>query len=344
MLMSQDQAKHFFQALRQVSLEILESLGIPGDPGTKVRPWRDGRPQGVMFHYTAGVGWTESIRHLNGPNPPNKAASAQFFVLDRQLSAYVPFYAKYSELQILPTMVLMLAPLDKSTYHGNWANDRCVGIENRNAGLLRERKGLVYWWPNQYTTLFPADLGKTAVRLDGKLWEPYTRDQLISNIILGQALGCLYQGLDPSWIIPHSAVNRDKLDAGRAFPMLFIRQAIMEQAPIAELPWLSHYEQLQFMDNYDEMTEHFVGEQQDDEPFEPEKCVASNHTEDVEVAQLMLIQLGHHIDFGPQEQLSTRTAVLQFQRSVGITIDGSIGPETLAALRARLADFGLRRG
>ena len=58
------QAKEFFQAWREFSIEVLKHFGLPTSPGHKTKTWKFGRPKGITEHHTGGVVWKGSINWL----------------------------------------------------------------------------------------------------------------------------------------------------------------------------------------------------------------------------------------------------------------------------------------
>lgn len=357
---SVDTAKTFFRSLRQVSVEFMRHKGLPTDPGKKVRRWKYGYPKGLIMHYTAGVGWESTINHLNGAQNPK--SSCHFLVLDRHVDGYRAFSRKHLILESLPVSVFMLSDLDRGTFHATWANEMCVGIENRNAGLLRKIGGGWKWWPADWTTDFPHNaLGKAPVMVGDRWWEPYTRSQLIANIVLGRMLNSLYQGtggLDPSWVLPHSAIEEVKYDTGRAYPFNTIRAAALNGDSIRSMKWLSA-----FVDPSAPLVSI------EDPPPNRDNSDRSGGMESVEYLQSIampsaqarvlvqrggwereldavrtsLHQLGYWVGCAHGSTLdpTTKLAVWQFQKAMGLDTDGIPGEEqTQPALAKRLKTFG----
>jgi N-acetyl-anhydromuramyl-L-alanine amidase AmpD len=353
---SQREAEGFFQNLRQASIEILQYYKLPDNPGHKRRPWKDGRPQGILEHFTAGVNWKTSADWLNGQ--ANQDSSCHFLVLDRRLGEIDDIVSRYPVLDELPVTAIMLSDLSSGTWHGGWANPYTVGIENRNAGRLRFRDGKYYWWPKGYTAEFPPALGKQPVEIDGFWWEPFNSNQILANIIIGQHLHCMYQsagGLNPSWVLPHSATSINKSDTGRAFPFHDVRTAIFEQKDPTHLPWLGRYDiDPIYMDDYEEeVTQEFLREM--DERQGPRVGTDENllitwrtetgpWEENIPAIRLALHLLGYWIPPTVPQEMDplTSLAVWQFQKSVEhLETDGVPGPKTQAALKQRLKDFQL---
>ena len=337
MLYTKAEAGEILWSIRECSKEILRHYSIPESPGAKTRPWSEGSPKGIIFHYTAGVDWKNSASWLNGGHNPN--SSCHFLILDRYLKEADAICSKYPILDNMPVLILQLADLDKGTWHATWVNGLCIGIENRNVGILRKRGNGWVWWPNNWSAKFPSDsLGKIPIEIDGQWWEPFTLGQIAANILLGQILYCYYEGkLDPSWILPHSAVASQKMDTGRAFPLHNVREAITSQTPFERLGWLYNGSV-----NW-EFSHQYEGRQGDCVDFK-RLTDSSPWREKLDVIRSALHRLGYHVgcDNKDYDEVTER-AVYIFQRSADLEADSIPGPKTQAALYARLKDFKLEK-
>lgn len=362
-------AKNWIAAVRAASVEVLEYLGLPTNPGSKTRVWKHGRPIGVINHFTAGVTWQGTVRWLNGVR--NKKSSCNMLILDRKVDEVSHIIAKYPELDELPVLVLMLSDVDEGTWHAGWANALCWGIELRNAGPLVFNLGDWHWWANDWKAKFPRDkLNKTPINIDGSWWEPYSQGQLAAAITFCQYLHCLYQddgGLDPSWFLPHSAISKTKWDTGRAFPIHDVRFAVFDQIPVDELFWLRDFaDGAGFMLDYEEEWDNKFLEEMDhrqgirDEYWgdaEIEQCFAGPPPMDLQMLitagdwrceldaiRRALNKLGYTTSGrGQKLDYETSLAVYQFQKSMGLHTDKVPGPKTQKALHKRLRDFQLEK-
>lgn len=360
MLYTKTQAKDFFGALRACSEEVLRYYKLPSDPGLKTRAWKESHAKGITFHYTAGVTWKESANWLNSAS--NKGSSCHFLALDRRIGELDHIVSKYPVLDVLPVLVLQLAELNRGTWHAGWVNGMNVGIENRNAGLVRRVGDHWCWWPNNWTTRFPAEgLGKTPVDIEGQWWEPFTYGQVVANVILGQMLYCLYEGdMDERWMLPHSATATSKMDAGKAFPLQQVRAAIVNQTLLQDLDWLQNYKaDPMYMDDYEEEQDCGFLQQlammEGDLSLESEPVCPSVDGADLQLlvtpgpwkqeldairralAKLWYVVSGSGEDYDED----TRLAVYIFQRSQDLEADSIPGDKTQAALMSRLKDFHL---
>lgn len=366
-LFSVAESGEFFEALRDASVEVLRSSGLPIDQGHKrYRSFKHGRPIGVTEHFTAGVAWKGVVRWLNDGTHDN-SVSCQMLILDRMLPEVKAAYDKHHELKDLEVVVLLLSDGIVPCWHAGWVNRLSFGIENRNAGLLRGKPGDWRWWANKWRAKFPyKQLGKVPVLIDGQWWEPYTVGQIKANILVGQHLHCLYRstgGLEPGWFLPHSATTGSKRDTGRAFPLQDVRDAVFAQAPIKGVPWLKA-----FADNPSDYVLNI--EDEDDRLFLLELPQTDRREGEADLAAIgempspdlqALVQAGSWKDeldsvrralaklgyvtggHGPTLDPDTALAVYQFQKSVGLKpYDKIPGDETQEALHRRLAAFRLQ--
>ena len=362
----------FFKDLRAFTVDVLKFIKAPTSPGGKVRSWKFGRPKGIIEHFTADVSWKGSASWLN--DPKNQASSCHFMVLDRMATELAPILAKYPSLSVLPVTCLLLADLDKGTWHAGWANSMCVGIENRNVGEVRYVNGKYCWWANNWSAPLPSDLNKTPVLINGKYWEPYTKGQIKANVIIGRYLNVLTAadgGLIKSWIIPHSCVSNQKSDTGPAYPLLDVREAMYSDVPLESLDFINKMvDDPVYTRDYDEMNDaNFLkqlAERQQDRNIDSEftddhflKAIGTPSASlqaliqsgdwkaNLDVVRRGLAKLEYYIDpssTGPKLDLSTSTAVQLFQRSVGLTADSVPGPVTQKAIFDRMTELGLQPG
>lgn len=254
--------------------------------------------------------------------------------------------------------VILLADLSSATWHATWSNRFNFGIENRNAGRLQYRNGQFFWWANNWQARFPdKQLDKNPVRLGDNYWEPYTVNQVKANIVIGRMLHSLYAtsgGLDPSWVIPHSSVQREKSDTGRAFPLTEVRSAIFSARSLDNLELPTKVVPLtEFTEDVRGDTEFvLVGDCYDpSSSSDMSRCFlpvdhpsyASSVPPGYDFRQVCgaLSQLGYYVDAAHPECLKQlHVAAEQFQRCMGLRTDGIVGPNTLKAIGTRLADFG----
>jgi len=239
--MERAEAQDFLHELRVWSTRCLAARGIPTNTKNR-RSWGAGHPNGEIDHYTAGVSFWGSCSWGNSVD--NHDSSFPFVLADRKLPTPVepPALVK----KYCPATVMMLSDLSLSHWHGNWTNGWTIGKEHRNVGALRKKGDKFFWWGGEYN---PELLG-APVLIDGRWYEPYSVEQLVSSIWLSRAFAAIYP-MDPSWILPHSAIRSSKMDTGRAFPMNLFRAAVVPTPSPAspqllqwdpyDLPWMRAY-------------------------------------------------------------------------------------------------------
>jgi len=247
-MIANDAAKEFFAQWRACSIKMMEVLcpQCPTEPKGKYRHWADGEgPIGIIHHYTGGPDGIASLRWSN-ENPANTSSSWHVTVLDSRLTDVDAILDKYPIVkQYLPVTALLHADIERGTWHGNWANSKCFGIENRNVGRVVEHAGEFgkHFKRKDGTTGFrPLKDQKRAVLIEGAWWESFTVEQLVANINIGKMLAA-WRGskFDKRWVLPHQFVWATKSDTGLAFPMYWVREAIFDSAPVEEIDWLQKY-------------------------------------------------------------------------------------------------------
>ena len=340
-------AEIYTNRIRQVSKVILDAYGVPLNPGRRQSDWADGEgPEGLAWHWTGGWSWLSAARWLNcpwtlsGDREGNRRSSAQVLILDRMIDGMAKYWPE--ELRTLfPVPVLILAPLHRSTWCTNWVNSWCEGIELRNSGPWR--KGTEY-------------LGKRPIRVNKRLFEPYTREQMISMINYAR-LKYILRGakLNPHWTVGHHMVTVRKSDPGPLFFMHRMRWATYDhKTPADKLLWVQQYPLAPVDQGVDEDMESSRSLDDRDGPAYHElAAVAPTYSGVTDEGYIMegLYRLGWHVGpgiYGPND-VDIAKWVSQFQRSTygyrdpvhRLKIDGIPGPKTCAALDRRLKSLRL---
>lgn len=227
------EADSFFTQLAKFS-ERLITKTLPGLPTTSrnVSALRYGRHKGAILHYTASAGWKSPTKWFLMPE--NKASSAHVVVCDRLLAEAAGLADDLPLIKALPVTVIQCVPPTMAAWHATWVNGFCYGIENVNLGLVKRDNAKAPWrhWPpaktgaEEWTSLAKYPAGKEPVAVsDHEGFEPFTTAQLIANVMLLRFVGALGGGpLDPQLVLPHSAVQGNKLDAGPLFPIHEVRR------------------------------------------------------------------------------------------------------------------------
>lgn len=224
--MTSQEAAEVLQALVAASHACLDHLGIPRAPKGRTRPWRTpGGPEGIAYHYTGGFSGLKSLHWFNDPSWKNEESSAHVLVFDR-VTPELELWTKQEVSAIFRIPTLVIAELSQGTWCTNWANSRCLGVENRNGG---------------YSAFDEKVMRKPRVWSCGKHWEPYTREQMEANVQLGRLFRALRGDaiFKPEWVVGHDMIWATKRDPGSLFPLHLVRQAIWNDEPVSQLGWLA---------------------------------------------------------------------------------------------------------
>jgi len=359
-LTDRSECQEFLDQLYTFSMEAKAARGIEGSiRGRKRRSWSRGQPQGEIKHYTAGISFWGTV----GWNYNRKNRSSSFpFVVDDRPSVEHPYTDQYPLLKkYLPTLVFMASTLEKSHWHGNWTNDRTIGVENRNAGPLKRDGDHYRWWGG----VFPSALGKQPLEIDGRYWEPWTVEQIVSNIVLTRVFSVLYrETFNRQWVLPHSAIKYTKIDTGRAFPFQLVREVAfsafdpwqdsrLKQYTVApdfaltlEAEEDQAYFDLMLVRYSDEVRDESVGIRPEWDDEAASLIEGGCWRDHLPIVKNALYKLGHDLSWLGKETTNhtemVKLAVWIFQKSVPYLKDDSIpGPKTRAALLQRLQQFQL---
>ena len=328
----------------------------------KTRPWFDGiGPKGLIYHYTGGPDGIASLRWGN-ENKANTGSSWHVTCLDHELREVAKLKKDFPLVaQYLPVTAILHADVNKSTWHGNWTNANCFGIENRNLGRLSGKEGSYYRAAG--SRRYPVT-GERVSHHNEIPWESYTAGQLIANINIARMLyrwrGCKF---DPTWVLPHSAVCWTKSDTGLAFPINQVRDAIFSPIEPELLTWIHYYPAAKKIQHVvtalDEPTLNQLRDENliviDDrrESGEWDKIVGTGWRDYLPFVRESLDRLGYHVDAleageDPKELEPTLQAAVEiFQVSTryrkghsALKPDGIPGDGTLTSIKARLQNFG----
>ena len=375
-------ARKFFDEWRECSIEMMRIL-CPTCPTFPKGPTQNGKyrrwgspgspsgPIGIIYHYTGGPNGIASLRWGN-ENTANRNSSWHVTVLDHLVADVEDIRKSYpSVAKYLPVTALLHADIHRATWHANWANSRCFGIENRNMGYLELRGGKygrIRWGRKGTYTFKPlADQSRVTKHAvtrawchTGKSWESYTTDQLIANIVIGKMiLGWRGPMLDKRWVLPHQFVWASKFDPGPAFPMELVRDAIWNLAP-ADACFKGLERDLQAKPFTDEHDEHVsLSDNRVYTPVAPDIFDAADQADVKDDWRSNFRRVRQYMQtlggYCPSPKLKEDERVLDsdlrlatkiFQHSTWaqwrgpkLKTDGLPGPKTLEALQRRLRQF-----
>lgn len=183
--------------------------------------WKTECPYGVVDHFTAGTQAAGTLKWFSsrarGVGASNSSAHA---VIDRN-----------------GTIIIVIDPLMHVAWHAPGANSTHVGIEHVNAGLLR-KDGEAYFWQN--TRQYPKERIPELQEIDGKFWEPYYTQQIVSNVILKRWLiEARPEMMEREHFIDHQQVDPNrKIDCGPLWPLDGINDLVFSREPVREMKWL----------------------------------------------------------------------------------------------------------
>ena len=266
-IMHRDQpviAEQMLQEVIDYTQEVAEFLKIPWDAkGRKnYREWAAGYPTGWGTHFTASNA-AVSKRLKLGRIPTlfrrfarrSGSPGVQFITWDGYVPQFEEIRKKYKALTLLGTDVWCWG-LDKAFYHGNDLNDFAIGIEHRNIGRLHNlSRGRVGWGKDGHVEY----VGRKPIQVRGRPYEPFTKGQIQSSILLGRWSRVLYP-MEPSRFLGHLHVTSNRSDPFPHFPLQLVRDSIFfDDSPISALDWMmAYHEDSDFLARNDEYIEKWL--------------------------------------------------------------------------------------
>jgi hypothetical protein len=354
-------ANNIYRELRDISAKILTKIdcytephSVNGRGRTRTCSWRpiggEKRFRGVLYHYTNGVVEIGTMCWANHPGWGNEGSSWHVTVMDRISDNIVgEIWIKIDDeiRRLFPVPTVIMADWHWGTWHGNWTCGTTLGVENRNGGYhgYNKAKGGL------------KGLGKEGVRINNRVWEPYTREQIVANINIGRlANGWIGGQLDRDWVLTHQCVWGSKMDCGLAYPIHDIRSAVFTDQKTTELKWLGAHPMAPdtVVDDDGEWLP------LDEFRFEAEKdyirwVVPTPEVEEEERNHFWVASQLYKLGFNTGPELPTtenlRKQVRWFQRSTGafrkskpkrvLVPDGIVGSKTYAEIVQRLKTFNI---
>lgn len=253
---SRDEAVEFFSQLGTFSTRIVMSTldGVP-DASLNRAVWKRNKPIGAILHYTAGASWRSAVKWFNA----FRESSAHVVVCDRIEKEAADFADDLPLVKALPVTVVQCVPPTSAAWHARWVNPLCYGIENRNVGRVHRDNVNDVWryWANEGRGRAPQVPGKNYQPVSDLVgYEPYTRAQLATNVILLRYLQAFFDTpLEPHFVLPHSAVQGNKFDTGPLFPIHEIRRLSLFDTAIDPLEALVSYTDPEDLTSFDDLDE-----------------------------------------------------------------------------------------
>lgn len=348
-------ASDVYTILKAVSELILAAMGMQTEPRnpTRTKKWKNGRPLGIIYHYTAGVSFLGAMRWANDASQGNSGSSWHVTICDRVPDDKLgELWLKHTDAamrKLFPVPTIIMADFRWGTWHGNWTNDVTIGIENRNSG---------YWGYNKLGKDGLTKLGKSGIEIGGKTWEEYTREQIVANINMGRLINGWVDGqLDPDWILPHSAIWATKQDVGPAFPLFQVRANVFNDDNLHTREWLVKFPMAP--DKYtdeDALWTDTIDANPRDDVFRKWPILDPNKKSELddETVAHTLFRLGFNTGPEVPDHDILAKQIRWFQRSTSaygapdvnkpeliLGSDSVVGPKTKAELIRRLGQFGM---
>lgn len=343
--------KFIYEKLKEASHQWLDHFGIPHEPHKpkiRIRKWNDGiGPIGVAYHYTGGPSGLKSCKWMNHPNWGNNVSSCHVIIFDRNSGETGKVWNEVCSPELLylfPVPTIILADWRWGTWGTNWANPYTLNVEMVNCGYnIKKNNGLYNVKP------------KIIMPINGQYWEAYTQEQMISAINIGRLTHILREDVfDPDWVIGHQCVWATKSDPGPAFPIHFVRRAIVENQ--VNLPWINFY-QKSILEKEDDKVwfeiKHELRDDDSDKFWENEhdgiNNIESNEAFSMEQSLRILFDLGYNIYNSASSRINQQSNrcikfIKWFQKSTHayfqpqnhLKIDGIVGPKTMNSLIKRI--------
>jgi len=253
-VLSKNKAQVFFNSMYENSLircrELLPNFKNffptrqytgPCGFNQKVDGWRQGKPLGICDHFTAGDTTVDTLKWFSSYD--------QWSIKQKDGSIVHKYAGASSEFVIgLDGEIFLLIPFweGKSSWHEPTLNGRCLGIEHTNVGELRKVNNKFVFWPGDWSKPYKLYSELPPIALASP-WRgafymmPYTRQQLVSNLLIKRALVCMYSDMNPSFFVGHSDFRDDKLDPGPLFPLKELRKFAFESKPFSEYAFFNSY-------------------------------------------------------------------------------------------------------
>lgn len=372
---SQTDALDFFERLGAYSADyakaFLPSVHHSWPSKNLYGKWDGDGPVGSILHYTAGTNYASTIRHF----VEGKRASSHWVVsktLDRRADALREQYDLSDELRADACQIVHPS---HPAWHAGWVNRFLLGVEMRNAGVLRPYpkippRGMprkppevhmsrrdffafaewdvddldFYWWGQGWTAPFSGEV----LKVNGSWWESWSRGCVATAIVILRYANSVYE-FDPSWFLAHHNTKASKNDIVLPLPLDKIRQAVLfDSQHVDEIGWLSEFDDSE--DGYEEVDDPWMiraaDEKQSDraeedlDGFDREEDDGFSAGSIQKSAWEGLRRLGYYVPEGDESRMNR--AVRIYQKSRDLVVDGVVGPATARSINKDLTDWGIK--
>jgi hypothetical protein len=196
--------------------------------------WVAGGPRGSTAHYTGGPDGVLSAIWL-AFNKSNRGSSCHGTFMQRNRDNLLTqlHSGKYPLLAMwMLKPALQHGKLDHGKWGATWTNDHCYQFEIESLGRLTSDGSGGFYRPsrgNKY--LPPENLRDYTLTIGAAHWQAWSLRTLVTWVNIHRAIASVHVAdgaFKPERVLPHSAVQLAKSDAGLAFPMQALRLLICE--------------------------------------------------------------------------------------------------------------------
>lgn len=310
-----------FNQLSEFSSRLFQSLDISWQSFTDGLKRFSDRPNGAIVHYTGGSDAIKTVKWFMEPRW-RSGVSAHFVIAQGWSDSYKHLAYDLPLVSALPTMVVQCVPLDCIAIHAKRVNSMFYGIELANPGQVIRRNRQ---WVSKATKQ-PLSIDEGVYLAHDNYWTEYPVNQLRALVVMLRALRQTH-GVEPSRILGHEHVQRNKRDPGPLMPLSLIRSDVARDASSGILAYVSP--------RYAVTRRGYVWRDWSDiwgsdMTSIMEEAREALQASDVDAAVVGLDALGYHVDS------DLDFSVRMFQLMAGLDQDGIVGPKTVKAVYKRL--------
>lgn len=223
-------ALEFFKKLYEDSMlkikELIPDYAEYWPTSQHYSSWIEGSPSGIVDHFTASstassvLRWFSSYdQWLIGSKKRASGACTSFLV---DITGEIFCLLKFWE--------------GEADWHEPLVNRKFIGIEHVSCGELKEKDGEFYWWPKNWGSKYPfqetlSPLKLTSPWRGATYFQPYTTEQILSNISIKRALIAYYGSqLNVRNFIDHAVLRTDKMDMSPVWPLQQINSIVLNKS------------------------------------------------------------------------------------------------------------------
>lgn len=186
--------------------------------------WAYNQPSGLVDHYTADIHirgtlmWFSNMdRGLTGGN------SSAHYIIDKD-----------------GTIITLVDPLTTIAWHATVANSTSIGIEHVCAGLLKKSSSGKFMYLNNVN--YPEEFVPILQEINKEFWEPFTVEQLFSNLAVKRLLIQAIPTLREEKFTDHQSIDtNNKIDCGPLWPLKELNKLAFSFVPLVEeFDWMKY--------------------------------------------------------------------------------------------------------